>query len=236
MNQIYFEPIKVWFKFDFEAGWFWENDVTTVNVQQDACKHQNILPIPHFTIWHAFKLLFDVDNNMCYDLNSSKTSRRSCLIDLAHGRHLILDSPTKSLTYMKVEQWTKSPQTGLPPKLPHVSKSKQIQSHVSWFSVPELFWECYTSSTPSTPIAILSDLIWFGEEVVVVDLWPLERGLILTWRATQTQNHARAISFPSSQAAHLEWMLHKLRYESSHLIFFKKLSSSIIQGCQSVSQ
>ena len=156
----------------------------------------NIKTYYQYHISHAFKLLFDVDNDMFYDLNSSTTSRRSRLIDLAHGRHLILDSLTKSLTYMKVEQWTKSPQSGLPPKLPHVSKSKQIQSHVSWFSVPELFWECYTSSMPSTPVAILSDLIWFGEEVVVVDLWPLERGLILTWRATQTQNHARAISFP----------------------------------------
>ena len=51
-----------------------------MSVLQDACKYQNILPIPHFTMWHASKLLFDVDNNMSYGLNSSITSRRSCLM------------------------------------------------------------------------------------------------------------------------------------------------------------
>ena len=142
---------------------------------------------------------------MSYGLNSSTTSRRSCLIDLAHGRHLILDSLTKSLTYMKVEQWTKSPQSGLPPKLPHVSKSKQIQSQVSWFSVPELFWECYTSSIHTCCDPIRSDLVW----------WRGGCGGFVT-PGKRVNSHLEsdpdaepcACHLLPSQAAHLEWMLH----------------------------
>ena len=157
-----------------------------MSVQQDACKYQNILPIPHFTMWHASKLLFDVDNNMSYDLNSSTTCRRSCLIDLAHGRHLILDSLTKrGQKALKVAFLQNCPMFPSPNR-----------SNLMFHGFPFLNYFESVILHRSTPVAIVSDLIWFGEEVVVVDLWPLERGLILTWRATQTQNHARAISFP----------------------------------------
>ena len=191
-------------------------------------------------MWHAFKLLFDAEYALqtliCFMTLIVKKNKQKILFDWFGSRstfnigltHKKFDSHESGTVEKKPSKWPSS----------KIAPCFQIQTDpiscfmvfCSWTILRAL---CFIDAIHTCCDRIRSDLVW----------WRGGCGGFVT-PGKRVNSHLEsdpdaepcACHLLPSQASHFEWMLHKLRYESSTLILYKELSSSIFQSCQLVSQ